>query len=96
MAKINHAPIDSTFFTVDKDKKLFIAEASDLGGLPLLQRMFDDAADVGFYIQSAKTAKVEGFFHHHDIRDGEDEILVMVFLPTSARLDGWEVHILND
>jgi hypothetical protein len=43
-------PISLEQFTHNKDTRSFVAEASDFGNFNFFQRIYDDAADVGFLV----------------------------------------------
>ena len=66
--------ISSNAFTYNSDLHAFYAEVSGLNGFNFLSQVFDDACDVGFAIESAKTGKSVVFiFTKTDKND--DEIL---------------------
>lgn len=86
-------------FSWDPGRRWFVAEASDLGVIPM-DPLYDDACDVGFVL-NGKHQPVR-YYHSHNRTECEGEILVFVYKPTpeSERrvpgCRGTEVHILND
>lgn len=59
-------------FTYNKDNKTFVCEASDLTCKKYAGRIWPDACDYGFWIQSHVTKTVMLFTHDlDDVRDGE-------------------------
>lgn len=81
----------------DLTNGILIAEASDLQWAGLMQ-LYDDACDVGIFIRSHKTGKVEAFHFSTCERtpDGED-IAGWLFKPCNRNLTKVkEVLILND
>lgn len=82
-------------FSRNQDGAL-VAEASDLGGRFGLERIYDDACDVGIAIQSHHTNRIEWFYlDKREERDGE--VLAWEFKPVSAGLHGAQkVVIFND
>lgn len=71
-------PIDSALF--DFDGTTFAAEASTLQNAFSIQRLFNDACDVGIAIRSKKTDKVVRFYLHH-VERNQDEIKAWHFRP---------------
>ena len=76
-----------------------VAEASDLGDY--VGRLFDDAADVGFNLVSARTGAVVTYSLEHDEYDAEGDLLSTVFaavdenaMPRERSLP--QVRVLND
>jgi hypothetical protein len=72
-------------FTYDRVKRVLIGEASDMDNRHL-ERLYDDACDVGFAVKSENTGKVITFvmqspFYHGN---GEDrELAGWHYVPTS-------------
>jgi hypothetical protein len=83
----------------DIDKREFVAEASDLKDL-VLWRVYEDAADIGFGIKSAKTGKIEYLVETHNQESEEGELLWTEYRAirgdNGAVEQGWKVVILND
>ena len=62
----------------------FSCESSDLGPLragPIDAQIYNDAADVGFYIRSEQTGKLACYYLHHTERDAEGDKLYDEYLP---------------
>ena len=57
-------------------------EASDMGNRHL-QRLYDDAMDVGFAVKSSKTGDVVTYAMSHVEKDAEGELLYWRYEPTS-------------
>ena len=83
--------------------KVYVAEASDFGasGGPRLERIYDDACDVGFQM-IGKTGAVATFYLSAEHRGADQDITHWVFLPTTESLRripalrNVRVEILND
>jgi hypothetical protein len=79
----------------------FYAEASDLGRNPF-DRIYSDACDEGFSIESAKTGKVGVFYLSHTKIDRDNDIVYWELKPTAEtiqripRLHGIKVIVFND
>ena len=58
----NVTVIESKRFDWHSDTRQFMAEASELRGVNLFCRCFDDAFDVGFDMVSSHTGKVRRFY----------------------------------
>lgn len=104
--KLHLTPISSAHFTFSniKGRKTFVTEASDLRGLNLLARLYDDAADAGFAMKSERTGQVAHFCFSRRL-EGEEtdgEFVADIFVPCEEDvrkfpgLAGCEVHVLND
>jgi len=94
--------VDVKLFSVSNRSRTFVAEASDLKGYNLQQRIFDDAIDVGFGLWNAATGAVTRWAHYSDQHDNEGDLQVSYYKPTPEairkypQLEGWTIHILND
>jgi hypothetical protein len=94
--------VDVKLFSVSNEYKMFVADASDLRGHNLEQRMYDDSADVGFALWNARTNTVTRWAYYAEQRDRENELLVTLYAPlpstlrTHPQLNGWKVHVIND
>ena len=89
----------STMFSC-KDKKLS-AEASDLSFKPGQEpgvQIYDDACDIGIWIESQVTGNVVPFYVAETECNDENEILAWKLLPVDNRLvqKGVELTIFND
>lgn len=72
-----------------------VTEHSDLNNADLMQRLYDDAADRGFEIESHLTGRVHRFCYSHDEVAGDD-LLSRVFKPVDRTCPVKEVTVLND
>ena len=99
--KLNLTPFPSNLFRWNKEEQCLIAEASELHNQHL-QRMYDDACDVGLAVRSEKTGNVVEYALTEVDRDGEFEVLCWVYEPTdeSVRLvpgcENTSVLVYND
>lgn len=50
-----NSPVSLDKFTHNKETRSFVADASDLGNFNIFQRIYDDAADVGFMVCNPNT-----------------------------------------
>ena len=98
--RLNLVEHSSNQFTYQKDKKRFIAFASDLDNRHL-EQIYDDACDVGFKVKSEKTGKVITFVMKAPFRHDE-ELAGWIYVPTSdsfrnvPECQGMEATIFND
>lgn len=91
--------IPSTRFHYDSKKNTLSAESSDLGDWHM-SRLFEDAADFGIAIFSARTNRVVRFYES-GVERSEDGILVWRFKPllrdcSNEQAKKLEVVIFND
>ena len=91
-------------FTMSDDRRTLIAEASDLDNRHL-ERLYDDACDIGFAVKSEKTGNVVVFVMQSPIYHGEGEDRELTgwqYVPTSESFrnvpecQGLEATIFND
>ena len=83
MTALLHPPTISTdrFTFVNSDSKMmFVAEASDLVDLRMGQ-VYDDAADIGFTLQSARTGRETVMVEHRREYDSDHDLLYQDFIP---------------
>jgi len=100
---LNPFPQLAINFTVNKEHKLYFAEASDLG-IPPWQapggQLYDDAADNGLTLYNTRGDSIHWVESEPVMED--DWVAAWVFKPTTEalraipKLEGWELHILND
>jgi len=97
------SPVSSSRFEYSPQHKLFMADASDLGrGLKLFQRVYPDAADVGFPLRSERTGVCAWFAFVREDRNADNEITGWVFHPTdeavraNPALAAHRVLVIND
>jgi len=87
-------------FNVYPDEKKFVAEASQLGRF--LERIYPDACDLGFVLESARTGKESMWYETRTLRNSDGDAEAWLFLPTSEtimrhpQLKDWKVIIFND
>lgn len=99
--RLNTAPIPSDRFTFDKATGLFTADASDLQDQHL-NRLYDDAIDVGLVMESTKTGKLVRYYMSREVRGAENEIESWDYYPTSESIrevpecQGTSVTVFND
>lgn len=101
--KLFPCPLNVSSFNSDKKHKVFVAEASDLGfraGQVPGGALYDDAADFGITLINVRGEKAT-FYESNELKDNGD-VVVWEYKPTAEtlrafpKLEGWEVHILND
>ena len=94
--------VDVKKFSVSIQSKTLVAEASDLRGSNLQQRLYDDACDAGFGVVNTRTGAHTRWAHHADMWDREGDLVATIYMPTPEtlrlhpKLRGWTIHILND
>lgn len=88
-------PVPATQFTWVPAERLFVAEASEVGGFG---RVWDDACDEGLTLISRHDASEVVFAIHHEQRDGEGDILYWDLRPArlAGQAVGFAVRIFND
>lgn len=89
--------ISSSLFIVYK-KKTLVGYISDLGGVNIFSRIYDDSCDVGFKVKSEKTGNIVDFsLVSEEKREGET--ICWKFNPIYSNnpiVNGVEVVIYND
>ena len=97
--------LGSRMFGVQKDSKLFVAEASDFYTPDLFQQIYPDACDVGFEMESSRSGEKAVFVYAEEIMHGpanEPEVAGWLFYPTTEtlkkmpHLKDWSVTVFND
>jgi hypothetical protein len=92
---------NSKLFHYDKERKKFVAEASTLGN-PTFSKLYNDACDIGFLLESARTGTVVMYVVVQEKRDREDDIEYWKLVPTQEairRVPGAEatsIIVFND
>ena len=98
MTVLSPPTINTNRFSWHSAEKLFIAEASDLQ--LNLGRVYDDACDIGFSLESARTGDTLVCAETAHERDGEGDLLWTEFTPLNARgyptPELFTVRIVND
>lgn len=95
-------PLNLKRFTFDREKHSLSAFESDLrnhpfdGTYPWLQRIWDDACDVGCFILSHLSGNVEAFYLSHTMTNGEGEVQGWEFRPVNTLANVQSVTIFND
>jgi hypothetical protein len=87
-------PISSSRFSFKGNT--FSTEASDLGRSFELDRVYDDALDLGFSIVSAKTGKIAVFAFYNHEKDGEGDLVSWIFRCVTPGLTHLKAVIFND
>ena len=91
---LNPTPINSSKFSFKNNT--FVAELSSLGD-PKLERVYDDAADYGFTVISAKTGNPAVFvFVGFDKNPGDEDIAGLRFNCVSPGLKNLKALLIND
>lgn len=91
----------SSLFTADATTKTFTVDISDLPR-PAFHRIYDDAADLGMTLVSAKTSKEAVFVIDREFHDVAGELQGWILVPTPAMLAryrllrGWTIIVYND
>jgi hypothetical protein len=102
MAQLTLNSVDATLFTPDLQRRMLVAEHSDLRNVSLQQPLYDDACDVGIALYNPRTHALTRWHFVREERDGEGELQVTIFHPTPEslrnypQLSGWSIHVLND
>lgn len=93
--------VSSVLFSVDKSEKMMMVEDSTLSHYVKLDRIYEDACDVGFSIKSDKTGGIVTWYEADTISE-RGELVATIFRPISESIrkfpavKGWEIHVLND
>ena len=95
MAKLKLNTISLQQFGVDAPHKLITAEASSIGFDKLLSRVFDDACDVGFQVESQHTGKVVTFVMD-STESSADDVICWYLKPMQATDTNYTMVIFND
>lgn len=101
MADLLITPLPLDRFIYNKLDGTLVAEASDFGpsrnGRGWLQRLYDDAADVGIAILSQTTGRVERFYLIEEHVDRDGDLTHWEFEPCNKKLSTVKrVIIFND
>lgn len=78
--KLSLITFQSSRFTFHAEDGTLTAEASDLRDQHL-QRIYDDACDVGLAVQSGKSGTVITYYLHKEHTNGDNEITHWEYLP---------------
>lgn len=99
-------PISSDMFHWHKEDNTFSQEISTLqGNIPLFdpfRRIYDDACDAGFHLESARTGQVITFYHDTTDKDDEGDVagwwfkVIPEHVHKNPRLAKVRVLIIND
>jgi hypothetical protein len=81
-----------TWNTSENGTKYGLAEMSDFGKCQIYSQVYDDAADVGFNVQSDKTGKVKLFTFKSEERDPNSDVVGVYF----SSEDGIDILLIND
>ena len=97
--------IGTAAFSVQKDSKCFVSEMSLFREVDLFQRIYPDACDAGFIMESSRTGNTATWYFSKELMYGRGEDLELggwEFLPTHEtvkkmpHLKDWSVTIFND
>lgn len=95
-------PVSLQIFAHDSSKRLFIAEASDIGDAQLFQRIYDDACDVGFTVCNPYTDQTITVTLLNEESDDEGEVISWTYVPNfddvqrHPKLKDYRFLIFND
>lgn len=95
MTILKPAPVSSTQFTWLSDRRMYVAEISDLGKGFSFGQVYDDACDIGFTLVS-KTGDREIVFAVEVEATEDNEIKWWDFEPANRLHCGFNVRIFND
>jgi hypothetical protein len=88
--------ISTVHFHYDIKRKEFTSEASSLGSLFIMDRLFDDSCDMGIHLISKLTGTVETFFLACEHRDSDGDITHWTFCGLGRNIRDLVVTIFND
>lgn len=97
--------ISLTLFTADKEAKNFAADMSELSfgrALPVFERVYSDACDLGIELYNNKTGNSTWWVVEEENKDAENELVSWTLIPMPGSvvrfptLKGWTVTIYND
>jgi hypothetical protein len=98
MAVLSPPEISTDLLTWCPEERIFVAEVSCLPVSP--GRVYDDACDVGFTLESARTGRKVVVAEERTERDAEGEILFVDLVPVDARgpvrSPEFRVRVFND
>lgn len=89
-------PLPLARFTYVKASKSLVAEASDLRYFGGLERLYDDAADVGLAVHNPTTGVTVRFSLSKEVRDDEGELRCWELIPVDACPTVERLTIFND
>ncbi len=88
--------------SVNTMNKVLTAEHSDMGNIPLLSQLYDDACDVGLAMLNTQTGVTTRWHLLRKEKDNKGDLQVTIFAPCCEtlrmhrNLEGWTFHVLND
>lgn len=100
-----NSPVSLDKFTHNKETRSFVAAASDLGNFNIFQRIYDDAADVGFMVCNPNTNTTILVTLVQELADYENNEVIVCgwdFTPcendvkANPKLRGYSFRIIND
>jgi len=99
---LNVVQVNSSLFNHFPKTKRLVSEISDIC-IKRFDRLYDDAADVGFALRNEKTGNVTRWSLSNEVRDPvENELIAWNFVPTPESvhaqpvLNGYTMTLLND
>ena len=102
MAQLEVTKYSSEGISHNAHRGLLVCEASDLGRDFRLERLYDDACDVGMALINPRTGNVTRWALKEEIRDQEHELLGWMLAPTpetvrkQPELKDYQLNIVND
>jgi len=98
-----NSPVSLNKFTHNKETRSFVTDASDLGNFNIFQRIYDDAADVGFMVCNPNTNVTILVTLFQELADYENnEVCGWEFTPfendvkANPKLRGYSFRVIND
>ena len=102
MAQLEVTKYSSEGISHNAHRGLLVCEASDLGRGFRLERLYDDACDVGMALINPRTGNVTRWSLKEEVRDQEHELLGWMMVPTpetvrkQPELASYQLNIVND
>jgi hypothetical protein len=99
MALLKPCPTSTTMFTYDARTCTFATEASSLdegGRREWLERVYDDACDLGLTLVSHTTGAEIVFAVAREVRDAEGDLVYTELRPARSGQGGMRVVVYND
>lgn len=104
MALINHTPHSTQGIHHFPQRRVLVAEASELGLRPgqAWVQLYDDACDEGIVLRSHRTGAVTHWSLKSTTRSPDQEVMAWTLTPVTEtlrrypELQGYELRVLND
>lgn len=91
-----HAMLPIPLRTFTRSGGTLSADISDIDATCWMNRLYNDACDVGLAIRSETTGRVERFYHTNEERDREGDIVAWHFAATDLKCPIQRVVVFND